>query len=337
MKKGYREIFNDIKKKQFDRLYLFYGEEEYVKEQAMLQLTQAIVTRDMAALNHQVLDGDSVTADDIIYACETLPFMAEKRLVVVKDLPVLMGTRTSFDEDRLKAYLSRLPDTTCLVFYCMGKINKRKSLYNAIQKLGQVVEFQLLKQNEIAKWIVSNLKRRNKKISSAALQHFIDVAGNRLEKIYKELNKLVDYIGDNVYITEEDIDTVVTPSAEYTIFQLIETVGTRNVGQAMYFLDRLLSEGENIFSILVMISRHISTIFQCKCLSEKGLTADAISRAIDVHPYTIKKCLQQSRYFTASNLKTAMEECLKTDYGIKSGRIQARIGVEMLIMKMCNI
>jgi DNA polymerase-3 subunit delta len=110
-----------------------------------------------------------------------------------------------------------------------------------------------------------------------------------------------------------------------------------NAGQALYFLDRLLSEGENIFSILVMISRHIRMIFQCKSLNEKGLKEDAISREIDAHPYTVKKCLQQSRYFTKDKLKTALDECLKTDYSIKSGRMQARTGVEMLIIKMCNI
>ncbi len=336
MKKGYKEIFNDIKKKQVYNLYLFYGEEEYVKEQALFQLTKTVVSQDMAALNHQVVDGSTVTADDIIYACETLPFMAEKRLVVVKDLPALLGAKTSFDENKLKSYLCRLPSTTCLVFYCTGQINKRKSLYNGIQKSGLVVEFQLLKQNEISGWVVNNLRRTGKQISASALRHFINIAGNRLEKIHTELNKLLDYTGDNKYITEEDIDMVVSPSVEYTIFQLVEAVGTMNVEQALYYFDRLLSDGENIFSILIMISRHIRIIFQCKGLSDKGLTADAIARKIDAHPYTVKKCLQQSRYFTTNKLKTAMDECLKTDYGIKSGRVQPRIGVEMLIIKMCK-
>ena len=337
MKIGYREIFNNIKNKRINNLYLFYGEEEYVKEQALLQLTNAVVSPGLAALNHQVLDGNSITADDIIYACATLPFMAEMRLVVVKNLPVLLGTRSSLDESKLKSYLSRIPDTTCLVFYCPGQVNKRKSLYKDIQKLGLVVEFQLLKQNELSSWVKNNLRRRGKQISPAALRHFLQIAVNRIEKIHNELSKLIDYTGDNKLITEESINAVVTPSVEYTIFQLIEAVGTMNAGQALYFLDRLLSEGENIFSILVMISRHIRMIFQCKSLNEKGLKEDAISREIDAHPYTVKKCLQQSRYFTKDKLKTALDECLKTDYSIKSGRMQARTGVEMLIIKMCNI
>ncbi|NLX71376.1 MAG: DNA polymerase III subunit delta [Clostridiales bacterium] len=336
MEKGYREIFDDIKKKQLDKLYLFHGEEEYVKEQALEQLTKTLVSSDLAALNHQVLDGNNVNVEDIIYACETLPFMADKRLVVVKDLPALQGVRASFDENKLKSYISRIPDTTCLVFYCSGQIDKRRALYIAIRKLGRTVEFQPLKQNEISRWVVNNLRRRGKQISPAALQHFIHVSGNSLEKIYNEINKLMDYVGDNDYITEEDINKVVTPAAEYTIFQLIEAIGTMNVEQALYFLDKLLSEGENIFSILVMICRHIRIIFQCKSLSENGIRADVIPRQLGVHPYTVKKCLQQSRYFTKDKLIRAMEECLKTDYSIKSGRVQERIGVEMLIIKMCK-
>lgn len=336
MKMGYREIFNDIKKNQVGRLYLFYGQEEYVKEQAMLQLTRTLIPTHLMELNYQVLDGDIVQVDDIIHASETLPFMTQVRLVVVKDLTLLYGKKSKLEEERLKDYLKHVPDTTCLVFDCRDKIDKRKSLYKTINKLGKVIEFEPLKQSEIFSWVRNTLKKYGKQMEPDALRHFVYIGGNKLEKLYSELLKLVSYARDNPLITREDVDKVVAPTMEYTIFQLVEAIGTKETGTALILLDRLLSEGENVFAILAMISRQIRLIFQCKGHKQQGLSQGQITKELRIHPYVAKKCLQQSNYFTMDQLKTGLAECLKVDYGIKSGRIKDRLGIEVLIIKMCE-
>jgi len=336
-KKGYREIFDDIKNKQLDKLYLFHGQENYVKEQALNQLVQMLVPSELKHLNYQALDGATVSADDIINACETLPFMSDRRLVVVKDLsPLLQGGRTTLDEDKLKNYLPRIPDTTCLVFYCEGQINRRKALFTTVSQIGIVIEFELLKPEEISTWVRSVLKRHGKHMDLAALQHYINIAGNRLEDIYNDLLKLIAYTGDKDTITSDDINKVVAPAAEYTVFQLVEAIGTMKVDQALTFLDKLLSEGENVFSLLAMIARQVRIIFQCKGYTQKGLSGKEIAQKLGIHPYVAKKCLEQSRYFTLEQLRMGLDECLKADYNIKSGKMQQRLGIEMLIINMCK-
>lgn len=336
MKMGYREIFDDIKKNQVGRLYLFYGEEEYVKEQAMLQLTRALVPPHLMELNYQVLDGNIVHADDIIHASETLPFMAQARLVVVKDLALFHGKKAKAEEEQLKNYLKHVPDTTCLVFNCRDKIDKRKSLYKTINKLGKAIEFAPLKQGEIFSWVRSTLKKHGKQMEPNALKHFVYIGGNKLEELYTELVKLISYAEDTPFITREAVEKVVTPTMEYTIFQLVEAIGTRETGTALILLDRLLSEGENVFAILAMISRQIRLIFQCKGQKQQGLSHGQITKKLGIHPYVAKKCLQQSKYFTMEQLKMGLAECLKVDYGIKSGKIKDRLGLEVLIIKMCE-
>jgi DNA polymerase-3 subunit delta len=337
LKAGYMEIFEDIKKGKIDRLYLFYGQEGYVKEQALSQLSQALVAPGLKDLNYQVLDGEAASTDDIINACETLPFMSDRRLVVVKDLPALLqGGRSNIDEDRLKSYLPRIPSSTCLVFYCTEEVNKRKGLFTAIDKAGKVIEFELLKPEEIATWIRSTLKRHGKQMEPSALKYYVSIAGNRLEDIYNDLQKLMVYIGDRDVITRADIDKVVTPAVEYTVFQLVEAIGVKKADQALVLLHQLLAEGQNIFALLALIARQVRIIFQCKGLAEKGLSAGEIAQKLGLHPYAVKKGLEQSRYFSMEQLKRGLRECLKVDYGIKSGRIQQRLGIEMLIINMCK-
>lgn len=332
------EIFEDIKKGEFARLYLFYGPEQYVKEQALLQLSQALIAPELKSLNYQTMDGETVTADDIINACETLPFMSEKRLVVVKDLPVLLqGGRSNIDEDKLKSYLPRISSTTCLVFYCTDEVNKRKALFTAIDKVGKVIEFELLKQEEITKWIKSMLKRNGKQMEPSALEYYVSIAGNRLEDIYNDLQKLMIYIGDRKVITRADIEQVVTPVAEYTVFQLVEAIGMKKTDQALMLLHQLLGEGQNVFALLALIARQVRIIFQCKWLKEKGLPQKEIAQKLGLHPYVVKKAMEQSSHFSMEQLKKGLRECLKVDYGIKSGRIQQqRLGIEMLIINMCK-
>jgi len=339
LKAGYMEIFEDIKKGKIDRLYLFYGEEGYVKEQALLQLSQALIAPELKALNYQVLEGEAVSSDDIINACETLPFMSDRRLVVVKDLPALLqgqGRRSNIDEDKLKSYLANIPPSTCLVFHCTGEVNKRKGLFTAIGKIGKAVEFELLKPNEIVTWVRSTLKRHGKQMEPSALKYYVSIAGNKLEDIYNDLQKLAVYIGDRDVITRADIDKVVTPAAEYTVFQLVEAIGMRKADQALVLLHQLLGEGQNILALLALIARQVRIVFQCKGLAEKGFSAGEIAEKLGIHPYAVKKGLQQGRYFSAEQLKAALTECLKVDYGIKSGRIQQRLGIEMLIIDMCK-
>lgn len=338
MKAGYMEIFEDIKKGEFARLYLFYGPEQYVKEQALLQLSQVLIAPELKSLNYQAMDGEAVTADDIINACETLPFMSDKRLVVVKDLPALLqGGRSNIDEDKLKSYLPRIPSATCLVFYCTDEVNKRKALFTAIDKVGKVVEFELLKQEEIVKWVKNVLKRNGKQMEPSALEYYVSIAGNRLEDIYNDLQKLMVYIGNRNVITRADIEQVVTPVAEYTVFQLVEAIGMKKADQALMLLHQLLGEGQNVFALLALIARQVRIIFQCKGLREKGLTQKEIAQKLGLHPYVVKKALEQSSYFSMEQLKKGLRECLRVDYGIKSGRIQQqRLGIEMLIINMCK-
>lgn len=337
LKAGYLEIFEDIKKGRIDRLYLFYGQEGYVKEQALLQLAQALIVPGLKDLNYQVLDGEAASTDDIINACETLPFMSDRRLVVVRDLPALLqGRRSNIDEDKLRDYLPRIPSSTCLVFHCTDEINKRKALFTAIGKVGKAIEFELLKSEEIVTWVRSTLKRHGKQMEPSALKYYVSIAGNKLEDIYNDLQKLMVYAGDRDVITRADIEEVITPAVEHTVFQLVEAIGTKKTDQALVLLHQLLGEGQNILALLTLIARQIRIIFQCKSLAQRGFSEKEIAQKLGLHPYAVKKGLQQSRYFSLEQLKRGLAECLKVDYGMKSGKIQQRIGIEMLIIELCQ-
>lgn len=338
---SYMEVFNQIKQDRIGSLYLFYGEEDYVKAEALDQLKEKLLGPGLMDLNYHVLEGANVADSDIINASETLPLMADRRLLVIKNHPSLTS-RGSSDSKELECYLARLPASTCLVFFTDGAIDKRKNLYKAIAKYGMVAEFHLLDRVDLRKWTSREFRNSNKQISKEDLDFFLDRAGNVLEHIRNELSKLVSYTGDKPLITREMIEQMVAPTAEYTVFQLIDAIAGRQEKQALKLLDKFLDNNANIHLIITMLYKQFRNMLLCKEYSSLGLTPNLIVdrlSAIDrrkVHPYVVKKCSQQARSFTTSQLKSAIRACSDLDQNSKAGKIEVRLGLELLIVRLCS-
>lgn len=335
----YLEMFNAIKSGSLGSLYLFHGPEEYTKEQALTQLTDKLVQEQYKELDYHMIDGTETSADSIIAASETLPFMSERRLIVVKDYAGL-GSKSSGDEEILKKYLERVPESTCLVFYHRGNADKKRMIYKAISKYGEAVEFVRLKAPELTKWTAKTFRSHKKEISKEDLAYFLIQVGDNLEDINNEIGKLTSYAGSSQRITREMIDKLVAPSPEYTVFELIDAVSTRQRGRALQLLEVLLDGGQSTFGIISLISRQLKTMLLCKEYMEKGYSLGTIqdllkAKPYKLHPYAVKKAANQSRNFTLEQLRDYFDKCLELDYGVKSGRQKERLGIEMLIIKMC--
>ena len=119
-------------------------------------------------LNYLILDGTETTADDIIAASETLPFMADRRLVVVKITAVCLPKS---DDEHAKKYLENIPDSTCLIFYQRGSADRKRMIYKAISKHGETVEFERLNHSNLVRWTRKRFQLHNKTISREDLEY----------------------------------------------------------------------------------------------------------------------------------------------------------------------
>ena len=161
-------FFKSIKTGSLKGAYALHGEEEFVKESALKSLTSSLdeATRD---LNLQVLE--KAEADDIISACETLPFFGERRVVVCKTLPA------DSDARKLTSYLPGIPDYTLLIFFIRGKANEKLGIVKALKAENRLVDFAPFRDYEAAKWVYQQGKRLNVTITEAAAKHIVSLAG----------------------------------------------------------------------------------------------------------------------------------------------------------------
>lgn len=333
---NYLELFDKIKSASITGTYLFYGDEEYVKEQAIMQITKTFFPDGMKEFNLNIIDMDEKGVVDITNACETMPFLAQRRLVIVKNFPFAGAKKGVALLDKLIEYIKNVSSSTCLIFVNKGQVDSRVSLFTAIKKHGTVVEFSIFTQDEAKRWITSTLRKNGKTMDMATIQYLIFLVGTRIGDLNNELQKLISFRIEDSKIRTEDIDQLVVPNQENNVFGLIDCIGRKNIGEAVLRLQKLISQGENIFSLFAMTAKQLRMNLLCCAFREEGLNDVQMSKKIGGHPFVVKKSIAQSHSFTTRKLMKALKYCLEIDYKIKNGKIRDKDALELLYIELAR-
>ena len=175
-----KRIDMDIKNGQLNHVYLLYGDERYLIRQYRDKLKKAIIDPD-DTMNIASYEGTDIDVKDLIIAADTMPFFAERRLVLVQDSKLFKK-----NTDALAEYFENIPETTYFVFV-EDEVEERTKIFKAANKVGVTVKFTTPKEDILRKWIIGRIGREGKDITQAAYQSFIDKTGTDMENIEKEL------------------------------------------------------------------------------------------------------------------------------------------------------
>ena len=217
---------------------LFEGEEEQMKQDALAALRKTLLPAGMEEMNEMVLDNPET--DQVIASAETLPFLADRRLVILRDHPAVTGRGEA--DDRLAAYLPSVPSSTLLLFYCTGKPDARKKLYTAVKKLGGIVTFARLSGGELTRFVTDAFHEAGKECDARTADYLVFTVGSDAAKLTSEISKIASYAGERPSVTADDISALATPSTECTVFQLVDAVVTGQKKRALILMkNQLLS------------------------------------------------------------------------------------------------
>lgn len=319
-------LTEDIKNGHFKTVYLLCGEEAYLRNQYKNRLTRALCDPD-DSMNVSRFEGKNIVPAEIISLADTLPFFAERRVILIEDSGFFKNKC-----DELADYLPKLPDTTCMLFV-ETEVDKRNPLYKAVQKQGRVTEFQTQDERTLKKWILGMLKKENRSITEATLQLFLECTGTDMENISMELQKLLSYTEGRDVITSRDVKEICTVQITGQIFEMIRALAEKNQKKALNLYYDLLSLKEPPMRILFLIARQFNQLLQVKSLSSKGYDKAAIASRAKLAPFVAGRCMTQARSFTTEQLKTAVQDCVQAEEDVKTGRIADTLAVELLILK----
>lgn len=318
----------DIKTGEFKQIYLLYGEEAFLKNSYKNRLKEAIIGDD--TMNFARFEGKGLDVDELIRLADTMPFFAERRLILVEDSGFFKSA-----SDALVQYLPSMPDTTILLFV-ETEVDKRNRLYKKVKDMGYAAELNRQDSAQLARWAGGILTREQKKITKHTMELFLSMAGDDMENIRMELEKLISYTMGREVITDEDVLAVCTVQVTNRIFEMVSAIVNRQPRKAMDLYEDLLTLKEPPMRILFLIARQFNQLLQVKDLMGKGMDKGTIASKLKMQPFVVGKTMPQARQFGREQILSYVEFCVETEEAVKSGRLQDRLAVELLITREYN-
>ncbi len=322
--------------------YLLHGEDEFRRSEALAQMKKKMGDPAMADLNTVILDGRKVTLGELIHACDAVPFLADRRLVIVRGLLARLesergkrGEETDFERG-LVDYLQRLPETTRLVFLedeSIGEDNPIHQLALAHER-GYVKEFKPLQGGHLRRWIAQRVEKKGGQILPSAVEELAAFIGNNLRLLDQEIDKLMAYVNGARPINTEDVRLLVSYVQEANIFEMVDALGRRDGERAIEILHELLDRDVAPPYLLYMITRQFRIMLQVKELARRGMGRREISEALKLRQFIVDKGLRQARNFSFEQLEVAYRKLLKTDIALKTGRMEPVLALDMLIVEL---
>lgn len=314
-----------IKTNSYERFYLLYGNEAYLKRFYKNKLKAGILG-DSDEMNFTYAEGKDIDCNEMIHIAETMPFFSEKRLILLENSGWFKNQSNFAD------YIREMPESTYVVFV-ENEVDKRNRLYKAVKDLGYISELNGLDEKSLKIWVASLLQRENKKITDATLTYFLNKVGTNLDNIQSEIDKLVSYCYEREVITEEDIKDVCSEQITGKMFQMLDSIALKNQKRALELYYDLLSLREKPMTILYLLNRHINLLMQCKALLAKRTSNAEIASKMGVPPFAVTKYSAQARNFSEDTLKKSLILGTEIEEQVKTGKLIDQIGVEVLIIK----
>ena len=319
-------LMEDIKKGQFKNVYLLMGEEVYLRNQYRKKLKDALLDPE-DTMNRAVFEGKGIQVREVIDLAETMPFFADRRVIELSDSGFAKNACPE-----LADYIPEIPKSTCLIL-TESEVDKRGRVYKAVKQEGRVVEFKRQDDRTLARWVLGILNREERKITEETMQVFLQRTGSDMERIDRELEKLLCYTLGREVIETEDVEAVCTEQTENRIFDMIQAITEQNQRKALDLYADLLAMKEPPMRILYLITRQFHQLLQLKEMEGQGMERGEMAKAAGVPPFAVSKYMAQCRKFSKKQLRQAVEDCVDTEERVKTGQMGDQISVELLIVK----
>lgn len=313
-------------------LYLFYGEEEFLIQEAVNLIISKAVDPGAKDFNFNQVYCRDTSGSELVNLAQALPFMSEKRVIIAKEIDAFKAP----DLEDLVPYLNDPSPSTCLVMVSsQGRFDK-KAVVSAVEAHGCVTRFFPLQDREIVAWVEAWARTRGLSLQRDAAQYLWQAIGNDLQKIKNELEKVEIYIKEKKTITFDDMKAAVGEFREYTSFSLAEAIGQKNREKAFLVLSRLMQEGEQPVGLLGSIVWNFRRLMRAKVMEASGVGYEEIKRKLVIIFHQSALFQEQMRRFSMEELRVIFGILLTTDRQLKSSGLNSRLVLERMILKVCG-
>jgi len=310
-------------------LYFVHGRERYLVDRAVELLRTRVLDPRTRDFNYELFYGKEAGAARIAQAARTLPMMAKRRLVLVRDADEMKGDELG----ALIPYVSDPAPETCLVFVA-EKADQRLKFFTAFKKHGVLIKLDPLYERQLPDFVRGEAKARGVTLAPDAVTMMVDEIGAELGQLADAVERLAIYVGERKQVTAEDVDKVVATTRQRNVFELANAVGSGDRAHALAVLSSMLGARESGVRIVAMLARHLRQLWITSELLERTRDKFEIAGALGIPPFFADDIIKQARTIDAVRAKRMHAALFKADKDLKSSRLEDARLLEGLILEL---
>lgn len=320
-----------VEKRQFAPIYFFYGAEDFLIDEGVEMIVAKAVDPAMKSFNFDVVYGSKADAKEVVAHASAFPMMSDRRVVLVKEFEKLVSSDPA--RELISTYIERPLESTSLILVSLQPDFRRKP-FTDLKKSAETIECKSLFDSQIPHWISNRIRKYKKKVNPEACRLLHAYVGNSLRIIHSEIEKLLTFVGDRPEITAEDVTAVVGASKGYTVFDLQNAIGAKDMRAASRILERMIQAGQSPQLMIVMLTRFFTQLWKMHDLKSKRLSDGQIASELGVNPYFVKQFVSYSSKFSSEEIERCFQALLEADTVLKTTSRDPKIVLDLLVYSL---
>ena len=333
---GYEKLKRDLAAGEPDRLYIFHGEETYLRDHYLDKLRDTVLTGGLGEFNRHDLAGKDMSPRPLEEALDCLPMMADRTFVLVTDYDIFKAGEK--DREEYLRILSNLPDYCCLVFlYDLidYKPDARTKLAQAVKKSGTAVNFVRQDQRQLVKWVQAHFQAAGKSIEPRLCEELIFLCGDLMQNLGQEVEKIAAY-ARGPQVAWADIEAVAAPQLSAVVFRIADAIGEKNYDKAAKILGELYQMQKSPYEILSALSKQLRQLYSARLALDGRRNAAWVAQLWGMR-YPADRLMVSARRFSLPWCRRAVVRCAQTDLAMKSTGQDPKELMTTLLLELANM
>jgi DNA polymerase-3 subunit delta len=291
-----------------DPIYVLHSEHPVLIERAVAAIRDEAVPPASRGFNYDVVEGKP-KGSQIVALAQTLPMMAARRMVFVRDLALMPAD----EAEAVLTYLAK-PNPSTVIVAIASKIDKRLKLFAQLSKKGFLHVLDAPRQ--LAPWVRDEAKLKGVRIDANAVSRLVDAVGSDLSRLSLAVEQLGLYAGDRP-VTSDDVDELIADTRERSVFELTDAIGAADRPRALAAVASLVDQRESAVGVVVMLARHVRQLSMLHVMRTHNVPRPEWASRIGVPPFVVDKLVAQARSYSAGALATATQRLAMADRALK--------------------
>ncbi|MCI8913035.1 MAG: DNA polymerase III subunit delta [Lawsonibacter sp.] len=332
---GFDKLKKDLSAGTPGQLYLFHGEETYLRDYYLGRLRDAVLPGGLGEFNRHDLAGKDMSPHALEEAVDCLPILTERTFVLVTDYDLFKAGEK--DREEYLRILGNLPDYCCVVFLydlIEYKADARTKLAAAVKKYGTAVNFVRQGQRELTDWVRRHFRAQGKDIEPRLCEELIFLCGDLMQNLQQEVGKISAY-AKGERITRGDIEAVATPQLSAVVFRIADAIGEKNYDKAAKVLGELYQMQKSPYEIMSALGKQLRQLYSARLALDQRRDAAWVGRLWGMR-YPMDRLMVSARRFSLPWCRRAVVRCAQTDLAMKSTGQDPKELLTTLLLELAN-